>query len=112
MHQPLVGQVAPYFKYMQSADFQALELPYASNQVSMLLLLPTQIDGLGQLEQKLTPALLSNVLAQMLLQQVEVFLTTIHQRVFLQFKSNFRSDGHDGRLRAGGSRLFRHGRNA
>ena len=64
----------PMFNYMEINDFQALELPYASNQVSMLLLLPSQVDGLGQMEQELSPALLSNVLAQMTLAHVDIFL--------------------------------------
>jgi serpin B len=71
MHQP-VGQVK--FNYLATSDFQAIELPYGSNQVSMVILLPWQADGLGRLEQELSPALLSNVLAQMTEQQVEVFL--------------------------------------
>lgn len=77
MHQPFVdvgNKMSPMFRYVQNPDFQALELPYGSNQISMLLLLPTRIDGLGDLEQKLTPSFLSNVLAQMPLQQVEIFL--------------------------------------
>ncbi len=91
MHQPLLevlgsdGKfVEKTFKYMQSyavgsapvlsTDFQALELPYGSNQLSMLILLPAQVDGLGHLEQQLSPAFLSNVLAQMTPQMVEIFL--------------------------------------
>jgi serpin B len=72
------------FNYMQSYpgepapgssnDFQAIELPYGSNQLSMLILLPSQIDGLGRLEQQLSPAFLSNVLGQMRPQQVEIYL--------------------------------------
>ena len=54
--------------------FQALELPYGSNQLSMVILLPSQIDGLGQLEQQLSPSFLSNVLSQMVPQPVEIYL--------------------------------------
>ena len=85
MHQPLPGSNGMAFNYMSTwplgqgpapgaDDFQALELPYASNQVSMLILLPAQVDGLAQLEQQLSPALLSNVLARMQPQPIEVFL--------------------------------------
>jgi len=55
-------------------DFQAIELPYASNQLSMVILLPTQIDGWRQLEQQLSPAFLSGVLAQMTPWYIEVLL--------------------------------------
>ena len=91
MHQPLLMTVGPggdlvgvTFNYMQSYpgwsapvssnDFQALELPYGSNQLSMVILLPSQIGGLRQLEQQLSPAFLSNVLGQMRPQAVEIFL--------------------------------------
>lgn len=73
MHQPaLAGGVT--FNYLETTNFQALELPYASNQLSMVILLPKRIDGLRQLEQQLSPSFLSNLLAQMSPQNVEVFL--------------------------------------
>ncbi len=40
----------------------------------MVILLPSQIDGLGQLEQQLSPSFLSNVLSQMVPQPVEIYL--------------------------------------
>jgi serine protease inhibitor len=84
MHQPL-GQGTNTFNFMQTwnsgifsspgaNDFQAIELPYASNQLSMVILLPALADGLSQLEQQLSPAFLSNVLAQMSPRAVEIFL--------------------------------------
>ena len=91
MYQPLLqvvgadsNLVTVTYNYMQSYpvqsgplssnDFQAIELPYGSNQISMLILLPSQTDGLGWLEQQLSPAFLSNVLGQMRSRPVEVFL--------------------------------------
>jgi serpin B len=81
---PLMHQLAPNipgqqttgipFNYMGTSNFQAIELPYGTNQDSMLILLPSQVDGLAQLEQELSPAFLSNVLAHMSPQYVEVFL--------------------------------------
>ena len=70
MHQPEVG-----VNYMETSDFQAVELPYGSNQLaSMVILLPWQLDGCGQLEQQLSPAFLSSTLAGMLERDVELFL--------------------------------------
>ena len=69
MHQPFVS-----INYMETSDFQAVELPYDGNRLSMVILLPVQIDGWAQLEQQLDPALLSSALAQMTLHEVEVFL--------------------------------------
>jgi serpin B len=70
MHQPLVG-----VNYMETNDFQAVELPYGSNQLaSMVILLPRQVDGCAQVEAQLSPAFVSATLASMLKQNVELFL--------------------------------------
>jgi len=69
MHQPSVS-----VNYLDTGQFQAVELPYGSNEVSMLILLPHQVDGLPELEQQLSPELLSAVLAGMQKCDVEIFL--------------------------------------
>ncbi len=71
MHRPATNGV---YNYVEGSNFQAIEIPYASNQLSMVILLPSQINGCSQLEQQLSPSFLSNVLAQMTEQSVEVFL--------------------------------------
>ena len=75
---PLMHQLAQFdsvpFYHMEGNGFQALELPYGSDQASMVILLPSQVDGLAQLEQQLTPSFLSGVLAQMSLSPIEIFL--------------------------------------
>ena len=61
-------------KYMENSGFQAVELPYQSNKLSMVVLLPRQVDGCSTLESRLTPELLSSSLSQMNLRKVEIFL--------------------------------------
>ena len=61
-------------RYTENADFQAVELPYIGGGLSMVILLPNQADGCGQLERRLTPALLASTLKQMREQEVEIFL--------------------------------------
>jgi serpin B len=61
-------------KYMENRDFQAVELPYRGSDLSMIVLLPRQVEGCGQLESRLTPALLSGLAAQLEPQRVEIFL--------------------------------------
>jgi len=61
-------------RYMDDGEFQAVELPYHGGQLSMVVLLPRRIDGCGQLEARLTPALISRSLGQMKQQPVEIFL--------------------------------------
>ncbi|HEY5914978.1 MAG TPA: serpin family protein [Verrucomicrobiae bacterium] len=60
-------------RYMEDSQFQAVELPYRNGELSMLVLLPRQVEGCGNLEDRLTPALLSGVLARMTKRQVEIF---------------------------------------
>ncbi|KAM7124879.1 serpin B3-like isoform 1-T3 [Molossus nigricans] len=43
------------FAFLEDVQAKALEIPYKGRDLSMLLLLPNEIDGLAQLEDKLTP---------------------------------------------------------
>ena len=61
-------------KYMENDSFQAVELPYVGAELSLVVLLPQQIDGCGQLEGQLSPAFLSGCLGAMKSQKVELFL--------------------------------------
>ncbi len=61
-------------KYMETTDFQAVELPYKSNELSMVILLPRKLNGCGELETQMVPALLSRTLDQMKQQKIEIFL--------------------------------------
>jgi len=42
------------FPYMETEDFQALELPYVDNELSMIIFLPKETDGLKEFEQNFT----------------------------------------------------------
>jgi serpin B len=94
----LLMQKLDAVNYMETSDFQAVELPYGGktssmvmqadegvsradavvpnggHPASMVILLPSQVDGYGQLEEQLSPAFLSSVLAQMTNQTVQIFL--------------------------------------
>lgn len=47
------------FRHMRTRHFQAIELPYRGDALSMVVFLPRSEDGLGQLEQRLTEERLS-----------------------------------------------------
>ncbi len=47
------------FGYMETEDFQVLELPYVNNELSMIIFLPKQTDGLAEFEKTLTAENLS-----------------------------------------------------
>ncbi|GIY05740.1 uncharacterized serpin-like protein TK1782 [Caerostris extrusa] len=62
------------FPYTTFDDFKALELPYKGENVSMLVLLPNQRDGISALESSMTPEKLSQVQQQMRKTKVVVSL--------------------------------------
>lgn len=55
---PMMGRMGSY-RYYDGGTFQALELLYKGNELSMVVLLPKKIDGLATLEKSLTAANLS-----------------------------------------------------
>jgi serine protease inhibitor len=61
---PMMSQTGK-FRYAESEDLQVLELPYVGDDLSMLILLPKAIDGIGPLEDELTRANLSTWLADL-----------------------------------------------
>ena len=80
---PLMHQKA-MFRHAETDDFQLLELPYADGgapagsqndgQLSMVVLLPKETDGLKKLERSLNEPALNQWLAQAHSQEVNVFL--------------------------------------
>jgi len=62
------------FKYGEDEQLQILELPYAGNDLSMIVLLPKKTDGLGQLEKQLTTQNLRKWLEGAWQRKVNVYL--------------------------------------
>jgi len=61
-------------KYTEGDTFQALELPYVDNELSMVVLLPKKIDGLAELEGLLTASNLKEWFGNLRQQEVRVYL--------------------------------------
>src|SRR6266404_9313799 len=70
---PLMNLTAS-FKYAAPEGLQLLELPYLGNDLSMVVLLPGEIDGLKKIEASLTGPQLDLWLGQTRAQKVDVFL--------------------------------------
>ena len=70
---PLMQQIGD-FCYAESPGLQVLELPYVGGDLSMLVLLPRKVDGLGNLEAKLTTQNLASWTANLQSHKVDVFL--------------------------------------
>ena len=61
-------------RYLQAAGYQAVDLAYRGDDLSMLLLLPDQQDGLRDLEKTLSARMLHDCVEQMGVREVELFL--------------------------------------
>jgi serpin B len=70
----LLMQQTDRFGYAEFDDLQILGMPYAGGDLSMVVLLPREKNGLGELETKLTPPNLALWTAKLVRQKVEVFL--------------------------------------
>jgi serpin B len=70
---PLMHQTGD-FKYADGGDFQALEMPYRGQDLSMVVLLPKKANGLAALEAKLTASNLHAWLGKLRKQEVVVAL--------------------------------------
>ena len=60
--------------YAEEETFQALELPYAGRELSMVVLLPKQEDGLLELEKTLTADKLAAVISKLHVREVNTYL--------------------------------------
>jgi serpin B len=61
------------FKYYEDEKMQVLELPYKSNEISMLVLLPKETEGLKEIENTLTAKSLNDLLSKMKTTKVDVY---------------------------------------
>ena len=62
------------FGYLETDTFQALELPYVNEELSMVILLPKQFDALDEFEKTLTPENLTQWLPKIHKREVVVFV--------------------------------------
>lgn len=62
------------FKYMETERLQAIELPYVDNELSTVVLLPKEINGITALENSLTADSLKKWLGRLREQKVDVYL--------------------------------------
>ena len=74
---PMMNQKAE-FGYMETDDFQALEMPYVDQELSMVILLPKKFDALGEFE----ITFIQDNLTQ--------WLTKIHKREVVVFVPKFK----------------------
>ncbi|GFU40894.1 leukocyte elastase inhibitor [Nephila pilipes] len=97
---PMMSMTNRFF-YTRFEDFQALELPYKGDRISMLILLPGQPDGLQALEHSITPEKLSDILEKLHISKLRVLLP--------KFEFQFEKDLTQNIIALGANRIFRPG---
>jgi serpin B len=80
-------------RYATGEGLQLLELPYGDGSLSMVVLLPKKVDGLGELEEKLTAASLQNLRASASSRDVIVFLPKFRTTAEFQLGGTLKSMG-------------------
>lgn len=81
------------FRYAESDGLQILELPYAGDDLSMIVLLPGKIDGLAQLEAALTVDNLEKWTGHLWNREVRVFLPRLKMTSQFRLKDALASMG-------------------
>ncbi len=81
------------FGYRAVVDLQVLEMPYAKGELSMIVLLPKEIEGLPQLEKKLTQANLQEWTKGLRRQKVIVYVPRFKMTSQLGLKDTLRAMG-------------------
>jgi serpin B len=70
---PTMRQTA-HFGYAETDDLQAIDMPYAGHDTSMLILLPKAGDGLGAMEKNLSAKQLAQVLQSIQYRRIDLSL--------------------------------------
>jgi serpin B len=89
---PMMFQSA-VFKHYYAEDLQALEMPYAGKELSMLVLLPAKADGLPALEKGLTADRLSEIVGKLEAHEVDVSLPRFKTTVEFQLNETLQALG-------------------
>ncbi len=89
---PMMHQTAR-FGYRALDDMQVLELPYADNALSMVVLLPRKTDGLPDLEKRITHENLTQWTKDLAKQKVKVFLPRLKASSLFELEDVLQSMG-------------------
>ena len=89
---PLMQQLGP-FGYARVDDLHILELPYAGDDVSMIVLLPAEIDGLAALEDSLSVESLRRWMGRLRESEVQVYLPRFEMRCGFELSGRLKAMG-------------------
>jgi serpin B len=91
---PMIHQLGAFRHFTDEAKtFQLLEMPYKDSELSMVVLLPAQVDGMAQLEKKLDAESLAKWLQKMESAEVAVTLPKFTMRRRLALADHLQAMG-------------------
>ncbi len=108
---PLMRQTGD-FRYAEFPELQILVLPYAGDDLSMLVLLPRDVDGLTQLEARLTAQNLATWTARLPNERVDAFLPKFKMTSEFSLAGTLKKLGISDAFTYGRADFLRHGRPA
>ena len=83
------------FNYMETEEFEALEMPYEGGDLSMLVLLPKTRFGLSDLEENIGPSLLNEIRGGLREQTVDVYMPRFELRTDYELSNVLKEMGMD-----------------
>lgn len=99
---PMMRQMSEFRTYTdKNRSFKLLEMPYDNSELSMIVLLPAQVDGLAQLEKKLDAGSLTEWLQQMKAGKTLVLLPKFTMRRRFELADLLQKMGMTAAFRAG-----------
>ena len=104
---PMMNQVL-HPAYLATDDFQLVQLPYKGNEVSMVVILPKKMDGLAEVEKKLSAKSLQQDLAKAKPARVAVMHAEVQDDRRISAERRTCRHGHAHGVQRSG-RLLRHG---
>lgn len=91
---PLMSQTASFNYINREAEgFSALEMSYKDQRMTMLILLPHKVDGLANLEKKLTGPLVTDTVESLKRERVMVYLPKFHAETEYQLAETLSAMG-------------------
>jgi len=81
------------FPYYETSDFQAIELPYKGDDLSMLVILPSKKFGLNEIEENLSTNMINDIIGSMETEEVYVYFPKFEFETTYDLKETLKKMG-------------------
>lgn len=90
---PMMQKKGERFNYIENTRVQILELPYQGNELSIVVLLPREVDGIHDLENEFSTDTLNMWLNNLHKQEVEIYLPKFKSEYEMSLTDNLKEMG-------------------